>query len=139
MKNYIYLLSFFIFSVNATTLEEQYPNFFSCKTDTYIDRVSGTVHGDYFLERNLLPCKQDGSVAEFCIKDSFHGLPVTKIMIPNSFSVLAFYIDLPLSEVKKTLKEKLNFNVKEINSYTEPTIVSDGKNKSILMCDSEEQ
>ena len=53
--------------------------------------------------------------------------------------MVAFYINHPLSKVKKTLKDKLNFNVKEINSYTEPTIVSDGKNKSILMCDSDEQ
>jgi hypothetical protein len=139
MKNCIYLLNFLVFSVNATTLEEQYPNFFNCKADTYIDRVNGTVHGNYFLERNLLPCKQDNSVAEFCIKDNFHGLPVTKVMIPNSFPVLAFYIDLPLNKVKKILKNKLNFDVKEMNIYTEPTIISDGENKSILMCDSEEQ
>ena len=139
MTNYIYLLSFLVFSVNATTLEEQYPNFFSCKTDTYIDRISGAVHGDYFLERKLLPCKQDNSVAEFCVKDTFYGLPITKIIIPDSYPVVAFYINLPLSKVKKTLKDKLNFNVKEMNSYTEPTIISDGKNKSILMCDSDEQ
>jgi len=41
--------------------------------------------------------------------------------------------------VKEILKNKLNFDMKEMNIYTEPTIIRDGENKSILMCDSEEQ
>lgn len=139
MKKHIYLLSLFSFSVHATTLEEQYPNFFTCKTDTYIDRVTGSVHGEYFLERNLLPCKQEDSVAEFCVKDAFYSLPITKIVIPDPLPVVAFYIDLPVGKVKKILKEKLNFDVYEGDSDTEPTIASDGKNKSILMCAPDEQ
>jgi hypothetical protein len=139
MKKIIYLLNLFVLSVNATTLEEQYPNFFVCKTDTYIDRITGAVHGKYFSERRLLPCKQADSVAEFCIKDTFYSLPVTKIVVPDPFPVVAFYIDLPFNKVREILKNKVNYTFKDGGSDIKPTITSDGKNKSILMCDPGEQ
>lgn len=139
MKKYIFLLNFLSLWVHAITLEEQYPDFFDCKTDTYIERDTGSIHGEYFSERNMTPCKKENSVAEFCVKDTFHGLPVTRIVIPDPLPVIAFYIDLPSYKVKSILKKSIGFNAKTGESDTEPTIKKDGKNKTILMCAPDEQ
>lgn len=75
------MLIFFVLHVHAKTLEDQPPD---------------------FLERNMMPCKQEDSIAEFCVKDIFHGLPVIKKVIPDPLPVVAFYIDLPLYNVEGT-------------------------------------
>lgn len=139
MKFKTSLLLLFVFNASATSLDEQYSGFFECKTDTYIDQLTGEIHGEYFEERKLKPCEINANVASFCIKDSFLGLPVSRVDIPNTYSIVLLRVDSNISYVRDILKEKYKVELGGEQSFSHPYLIKDpeNKNKTLIICEME--
>lgn len=127
------------FFTNATTLDEQYDKFLECKTDTYIDQNSGKVHGLYFEERELKPCSINNNVASFCVRDSYIGLPVSRIDIPNTYSLVLLKVDKDIKYVESYIKKNKGVTLGYNRTFTQPYLLKDPENinKTLIICELE--
>jgi len=139
MKKYIPILWLCALNAGATSLDQQYSGFFKCETDTYMDQLTGRAHGRYFEERKLKPCKINDEVASFCVNDSYQGLPISRIDIPNNFSLVLFRIDKKIEYVRNYLRVKNKIKLGSEQNFTKPYIMKDpdNRNKTLIICDLE--
>ena len=125
----------------SASFEEMLSGFNTCQfRNVYVDIITKTHAHSYFLDKKMSPCEIKDGMAYFCIKENFHGLPVYKLMIPaGTFDIHAIYIDMPLSKVRKFMKNKFGseYRKSELSDNGEqPVLIDDPKdlNKSIFMC-----
>lgn len=124
---------------NAITLEKQFKGIESCQIhNIFFDPVTNKPSGEYFIQRNLEPCRLD-EAAFYCVTDTFYGLSVSQIAIPyqGPFSVHALYLKESPAVVKKTLSE--HFKGLTLNQDDErfPKLIADPQQQgsSVFYCD----
>jgi hypothetical protein len=124
---------------NAITLEKQFKGIESCQIhNIFFDPVTKKPSGEYFIQRNLEPCRLD-EAAFYCVNDTFYGLSVSQIAIPyqGPFSVHALYLKESPAVVKKTLSE--HFKGLTLNQDDErfPKLIADPQQQgsSVFYCD----
>lgn len=124
---------------NAMTLEKQLKGIESCQIhNIFLDPVTKKPSGEYFIQRNLEPCRLD-EAAFYCVSDTFYGLSVSQIAIPyrGPLSVHALYLKESPTVVKKTLSA--HFKALTLNQDDErfPKLIADPQQQgsSVFYCD----
>lgn len=124
-----------------TTFERMLSGFEHCSFDrVYLDPETGAPAHPYLAERDLKPCEIIDEMAYFCVDENFHGLPVSKLMIPAStFDLHAIFIDLPLDEARKISRDHFGSDFHESHNSREgntPELIENpnDRDKSILSC-----
>ncbi len=97
----------------TTSLEQALQGFSNCRLHGfYRDGDPPEPVNPYFRERGLLsPCEVDDTaeIAYFCVKDSFHGLPVDRIEMPSSTAAFSqgLYFTVPVEQARAVLLRAL--------------------------------
>jgi hypothetical protein len=122
----------------ATSLEQQFADLATCRVDqVYLNPVDQQPSGNYFVERQLLPCDVD-EVARYCVNERFHGLTVLAVAIPyrGPFSVHALYFKDDVASVRKRLGPGFDGD-----GLHQPRLMADRQNPSgsVLYCDPDSQ
>lgn len=74
----------------------------------HVDLETGRPASPYFSRHRLTPCETTDTLTSYCLQERFHGLPVTRLTIPNTtFPVFALYFDADLATARKSLKRAL--------------------------------
>ncbi|WP_449467466.1 hypothetical protein [Stenotrophomonas humi] len=95
------------------SLEQALQGFSNCRLhDFYRDGDPPEPVNPYFRERSLLiPCEVDAAaeIAYFCVKDSFHGLPVDRIEMPSSTAAFSqgLHFTVPVEQARAVLLRTL--------------------------------
>ena len=135
------VLVMFSFGVHAETIEQMLDGFTRCQFNgVYVDMISNKPIHKYFVERNLKPCMVKESMAYFCIRENYYGLPIYKLMIPaGTFDIHAMYLDVPLDKAQKIAKKHLGFTFSKSQlseNGDRPILMANplDLSKSIFMC-----
>lgn len=97
----------------STSLEQALQGFSSCRLHGfYRDGDPPEPVNPYFSERGLLtPCEVDDTaeIAYFCVKDSFHGLPLDRIEMPSSTAAFSqgLHFTVPVEQARAVLLRTL--------------------------------
>ena len=128
-------------SETPSPFEEMLSGFERCDfRDVYLDLETGKPVHPYLLERGLEPCEISDELAYFCIDEEFHGLPVSRLMVPAStFDLHGLFIDLPLAQARSISKARLGSEFREDQDSADgkaPELLPDPQdpNRSVLMC-----
>ena len=95
------------------SLEQALQGFSTCRLHGfYRDGDPPEPVNPYFRERGLLtPCEVDDTaeIAYFCVKDSFHGLPVDRIEMPSSTAAFSqgLHFTVPVEQARAVLLRTL--------------------------------
>ncbi|MGH8055218.1 MAG: hypothetical protein ACREP4_15005 [Stenotrophomonas sp.] len=100
-------------AADHVSLEEALQGFSNCRLHGFY-REGDPLEpvNPYFRQRGLLiPCEVDDAaeIAYFCVKDSFHGLPVDRIEMPSSTATFAqgLHFTVPLEQARAVLLRTL--------------------------------
>ena len=98
----------------------------------------------YFSERGLLmPCEVDeaAEIAYFCVKDTFHGLPVDRIEMPAYTAPFSqgIYFSVPIEEARAVLRRTLGSDfsrsaASDAGRVPELVEVPEDPQRSALLC-----
>lgn len=107
--------------------------------NVYFDEVNETASNKYFLNRRLVPVHIEQDFVAYSINESFHGIPVRKIIIPNQYPVHALYFDVSVKKASSVLSGKLKNGFHSLGDehyFDKPVLMVDSENraKSVLTC-----
>jgi len=143
------ILSFFLANAasssgdNSDSLSEfelMFSGFDTCDIrNVYFDAVNKVVSNKYFLTRRLAPVKIEQNFVIYHVDESFYGVPVRKIVIPNQYPVHALYFDVSLKKASSILSNKLKNGFHSLGDehyFDKPVLMvdSEDKSKSVLTC-----
>lgn len=107
--------------------------------NVYFDEENDTASNKYFIKRQLIPIHIEKDFVSYKVNETFYGIPVKKIIIPNQYPVHALYFDVSVKEASIILSDKLKNGFHSLGDqhyFDKPVLMADSENKtkSVLTC-----
>lgn len=149
-KLYLFIALSLFLTNTASSSEENYDlfsefelmlsGFDTCDIrNVYFDEVNKVASNKYFLNRRLVPVHIEKDFVAYSVDESFHGIPVRKIIIPNQYPVHALYFDVSVKKASSVLSNKLKNGFHSLGGehyFDKPVLMADSENKEkrVLTC-----